>query len=250
VPAGFVFTVPKLRAVEQVTATVLLCEELEKAHGLATGSLRFELQIESPQAVIAADGTIAVAPAIHRSEGRLTGLHYGTYDYSAACGIASRFQSLEHPVADHAKAVMLAAAAQTGVWVCDGSTQIAPVGTPEMIHDAIIRHHRLVLRSLERGYYQGWDMHPGHLVTRWLATTNFYRSALTAAAPRIQAYLDRQGGSVMDEPATAQALAAVVLRGLDAGAFAEAGVLALAPSADTASLRSLVGRTTVNTGVN
>lgn len=93
-------------------------------------------------------------------------------------------------------------------------------------------------------------MHPGHLVTRWLATTNFYRSALTAAAPRIQAYLDRQGGSVMDEPATAQALAAVVLRGLDAGAFAEAGVLALAPSADTASLRSLVGRTTVNTGVN
>ena len=40
VPAGFVFTVPKLRAVEQVTATVLLCEELEKAHGLATGSLR------------------------------------------------------------------------------------------------------------------------------------------------------------------------------------------------------------------
>ncbi|TSD45665.1 aldolase [Rhodococcus sp. KBS0724] len=250
VPAGFVFTVPKLRAVEQVTATVLLCEELEKAHGLATGSLRFELQIESPQAVIAADGTIAVAPAIHRSEGRLTGLHYGTYDYSAACGIASRFQSLEHPVADHAKAVMLAAAAQTGVWVCDGSTQIAPVGTPEMIHDAITRHHRLVMRSLERGYYQGWDMHPGHLVTRWLATTNFYRSALTAAAPRIQAYLDRQGGSVMDEPATAQALAAVVLRGLDAGAFAEAGVLALAPSADTASLRSLVGRTTVNTGVN
>ncbi|MER2220660.1 MAG: aldolase/citrate lyase family protein, partial [Rhodococcus sp. (in: high G+C Gram-positive bacteria)] len=169
VPDGFVFTVPKLRAVEQVTATVLLCEELEKAHGLETGSLRFELQIESPQAVIAADGTVAVAPAIHRGAGRLTGLHYGTYDYSAACGIASRHQSLEHPVADHAKAVMLAAAAQTGVWVCDGSTQVAPVGGATAIRDAITRHHRLVTRSLERGYYQGWDMHPGHLVTRWLA---------------------------------------------------------------------------------
>lgn len=250
VPAGFVFTVPKLRAVEQVTATVLLCEELEKAHGLAAGSLRFELQIESPQAVIAADGTVAVAPAIHRAEGRLTGLHYGTYDYSAACGIASQFQSLEHPVADHAKAVMLAAAAQTGVWVCDGSTQIAPVGTSDAIHDAIRRHHRLVRRSLERGYYQGWDMHPGHLVTRWLATFGFYRSALAAAAPRVQAYLDRRGGSVMDEPATAQALAAVILRGVDAGAFAESDILALAPAADVAVLRNLVGRTTATNGVN
>ncbi|MDI9914980.1 aldolase/citrate lyase family protein [Rhodococcus sp. IEGM 1379] len=250
VPPGFVFTVPKLRAVEQVTATVLLCEELEKAHGLESGSLRFELQIESPQAVIAADGTIVVASAIHRAAGRLTGLHYGTYDYSASCGIAPQFQSLEHPVADHAKAVMLAAAAQTGVWVCDGSTQVAPVGTSDAIHDAVKRHHRLVMRSLERGYYQGWDMHPGHLVTRWLATFAFYRSALTAAAPRIQAYLDSQGGSVMDEPATAQALSAVVLRGLEAGAFTEADVLALAPAVDAAVLRNLVRRTTVNTGAN
>ncbi|MEI4742725.1 DUF6986 family protein [Rhodococcus erythropolis] len=248
VPDGFVFTVPKLRAVEQVTATVVLCEELEKAHGLETGSLRFELQIESPQAVIAADGTVAVAQAIHRGGGRLTGLHYGTYDYSAACGIASRHQSLEHPVADHAKALMLVAAAQTGVWVCDGSTQVAPVGSATAIRDAITRHHRLVTRSLERGYYQGWDMHPGHLVTRWLATFGFYRNALGAAAPRIQSYLGRQGGDVMDEPATAQALAAVVLRGLDAGAYPESEVLRLAPSADTNALHHLVGRTTPITG--
>ncbi len=252
VPDGFVFTVPKLRAVEQVTATVLLCEELEKAHGLELGSLRFELQIESPQAVIAADGTVAVAQAIHRGAGRLTGLHYGTYDYSAACGIASRHQSLEHPVADHAKAVMLAAAAQTGVWVCDGSTQVAPVGSATAIRDAITRHHRLVTRSLERGYYQGgWDMHPGHLVTRWLATFGFYRNALGAAAPpRIQSYLGgRQGGDVMDEPATAQALAAVVLRGLDAGGLIRNPKFSGSPpSADTNALRHLVGRTTPITG--
>ncbi|MFC9553009.1 DUF6986 family protein [Rhodococcus sp. NPDC056960] len=245
VPDGFVFTVPKLRAAQQVTAVVALCEELERAYGLPDHTLLFELQIESPQAVLGPDGSVTVAKAIHLADGRCTGLHYGTYDYSAACGIASRFQSLEHPVADHAKSVMLVAAAQTGVWVCDGSTQVVPAGTDDEIRGALARHYRLVTRSLERGYYQGWDMHPGHLITRWLATFDFYRDALTAAATRLQAYLDRQGGGVMDEPATAQALATVVLRGLACGAFDEAAVLAQAPSCDTATLRDVLSRTVV-----
>ncbi|MBF6329530.1 DUF6986 family protein [Nocardia transvalensis] len=231
VPDGFVFTVPKLRSVEQVGIAVRLCEELESAHGLPCGTLRFELQIESPQAIVAADGTATVARAIHRSSGRCSGLHYGTYDYSAACGISPQFQSLEHPVADHAKAVMQAAAAQTGVWVCDGSTQVVPLGSDAEVAAAVSRHYRLVTRSLERGFYQGWDMHPGHLVTRWLATFSFFRGALAAAAPRIDRYLQRRGGAVVDEPATAQALATVVLRGLDCGAFGPDDVTALAPAA-------------------
>ncbi|BBY93925.1 hypothetical protein MGALJ_35940 [Mycobacterium gallinarum] len=169
-------------------------------------------------------------------------MHYGTYDYSAACGIAPQQQALDHPVADHAKAVMMAAAAQTGVRVVDGSTQVTPTGTGEEVRSAIRRHHHLVTRSLERGYYQGWDMHPGHLVTRWLATVTFFRAALAAAAPRLQAYLDRRGGAIVDEPATAEALATVVLRGLGADAFAIEDVLAAAPGADLAVLRNLKER--------
>lgn len=239
VPEGFVFTVPKIRHISQVDIAVELCDAMESAHGLAAGSLKFELQIESPQAIIAADGSAPVAQAIHRSAGRCTGLHYGTYDYSAACGISPQFQSLEHPVADHAKAVMQAAAAQTGVWVCDGSTQVLPIGTETEVRAAISRHFHLVTRSLERGYYQGWDMGAGHLVTRWLATFNFFRNALGVAAPRINRYLDRQGGAVMDEPATAQALATVVLRGLDCGAFGSDEVTALAPKATVEVLHQL-----------
>ncbi|MFB8006664.1 DUF6986 family protein [Nocardia sp. NPDC056000] len=239
VPDGFVFTIPKIRSADQAEAAVLLCEAIESAHGLPERSLKFELQIESPQAVIAADGTATVAQAIHRSAGRCTGLHYGTYDYSAACGIAPQFQSLEHPVADHAKAVMQAAAAQTGVWVCDGSTQVLPLGTDDEVRAALARHYRLVTRSLERGYYQGWDMGAGHLATRWLATFAFYRTALEVAAPRIGRYLDRQGGAVVDEPATAQALATVVLRGLDCGAFGPDEVTALVPAATVTVLHQL-----------
>lgn len=241
-PDGFVFTIPKIRAAEQVTAAVWLCEALESAHGLPERSLRFELQIESPQAVLGSDGTATVASAIQRADGRCTALHYGTYDYSAACGIAPQHQSLDHPVADHAKAVMQVAAAQTGVWVCDGSTQVSPVGSDDQVAQAIQRHHRLVTRSLARGFYQGWDMHPGHLVTRWLATFMFFRAAMAAAAPRLQAYLDRRGGAIVDEPATAEALAAVVLRGLDCGAFTADDVTAVAPSATVEVLRNLKNR--------
>ena len=239
VPDGFVFTVPKLRAAAQVNAVVMICEELERAHGLSEGALRFELQIESPQAVLGADGRATVAEAIHRGGPRLTGLHYGTYDYSAACGIVSAQQSLDHPVADHAKSVMLVAAAQTGVWVSDGSTQVAPVGSAEVVEAALRRHHRLVTRSLERGFYQGWDMHPGHLVTRWLAVYGFFRSAMPPAVTRLQSYFDRQSSEFVDEPATAQSLALVVLRGLSVGAFTETDVLAVGPRCSAAALGEL-----------
>lgn len=242
VPPGFVFTVPKLRAAEQVTATVWLCDAMEQVHGLPAGTLRFELQIESPQAVIGPDGTATVARAIDLADGRCSGLHYGTYDYSAACGIAPQQQSLDHPIADHAKAVMQTAAAQTGVWIADGSTQVFPVGSDDQVVAAIRRHHRLVTRSLERGYYQGWDMHAGHLVTRWLATFTFFRAAVVAAAPRLQAYLDRRGGAIADEPATAEALSTVVQRGLDCGAFDSDDVATLAPAATIDVLRKLKDR--------
>lgn len=225
VPDGFVFTVPKLRHAGQVDAAVALCAELERAHGLPARALRFELQVETPQAVLGADGTATVATALHRADGRCTGLHYGTYDYSAACGITAAHQSLEHPVADHAKDVMLVAAAGTGVWVCDGSTNVLPTGTPGQVRAVWAMHLRLVTRSLERGYAQGWDLHPGHLVTRWLAVLTFYRAALEPTALRLRAYLERQAGGVLDEPATAQALAAVLLRGLAVGALDEAEVL-------------------------
>ncbi|MFI9510730.1 DUF6986 family protein [Nocardia sp. NPDC052566] len=239
VPEGFVFTVPKIRAAQQVSAIVALCEGLERGHGLADGTLRFELQIESPQAIIAADGTAPIATMLRLAAGRCAGLHFGTYDYTAACGVAAPDQALDHPAADFAKSVMQVAAAQTGVWVCDGSTQIVPDTDPEF---ALRNHHRLVSRSLQRGYYQGWDMHPGHLITRWLATYDFFRRAIDVAVPRLQAYLARRSGGVMDEPATAEALAATVLRGLNCGARTAGELTALAPELTPAVLRALVAR--------
>jgi citrate lyase beta subunit len=218
-PDGFVVTLPKVTDVRQVEAMALVCGLLEEAHGLTPGRLRFELQIETPQSILGADGTATVARLIQAAGGRCSGLHYGTYDYSAALGIAAAYQSMEHPAADHAKAVMQVAAAGTGVRLSDGSTNVLPVGDTAAVHAAWRLHARLVRRSLERGWWQGWDMHPAQLPTRYLATYAFFREGLPAAAARLRAYAERTGGGVLDEPATAQALAGFVARGLDCGAL-------------------------------
>lgn len=227
-PAGFLVTLPKVTSVDQVTAMVAVCQELERVHDLPDGTLRFEIQIETTQAILGAGGTATVAGMIGAAGSRCIALHYGTFDYSAACGVAASQQSLAHPVADHAKAVMQVAAAGTGVRLSDGSTNVMPIGTPEQIRAAVALHAGLVTRSLRAAYYQGWDMHPGHLVSRYLATYAFYREGLSVAAARLRAYRGKQSGGVVDEPATAQALAAFLMRGVHCGAITDAEVLELA----------------------
>ncbi|GGW12059.1 aldolase [Streptomyces capoamus] len=226
-PEGLVLTLPKVTYAEQVTAFVRLLEAFEKAHGLDAGRLGFEIQIETSQAILATDGTATVARMIQAAEGRATGLHYGTFDYSACLGVSAAHQASDHPAADHAKAVMQVAAAGTGVRVSDGSTNVLPVGPAAKVHDAWRLHYGLTRRALARAYYQGWDMHPGHLPTRYAAVFAFYREGLEQAAARLTRYANRAGGDVMDEPATAKALSGYLLRGLDCGALDMAEVARL-----------------------
>ncbi|MEW2625177.1 aldolase/citrate lyase family protein [Streptomyces sp. NPDC048106] len=218
-PDGLVLTLPKVTYPEQVSAFARLLAAFEEAHGLDAGRLGFEIQIETSQAILAADGTATVARMIQAAEGRATGLHYGTFDYSACLGVAAAYQASDHPAADHAKAVMQVAAAGTGVRVSDGSTNVLPVGPAERVHAAWRLHYGLTRRALARAYYQGWDMHPGHLPTRYAAVFAFYREGFEEAAARLARYADRAGGDVMDEPATAKALSGYLLRGLDCGAL-------------------------------
>jgi citrate lyase beta subunit len=183
--------------------------------------MRFEVQIETPQSILGADGCAAVAPMIHASQGRCSGIHYGTYDYAAACGIAPAYQSMEHPVADHAKATMHVAVSGTGVFMSDGSTNVLPVGDTDNVRTAWALHSRLVRRSLERGIYQGWDLHPAQLLTRFGTVFAFMDEGLPAAVRRLTDYLASTASGVMDEPATATALARFILRALECGATSE-----------------------------
>ena len=223
-PDGFRLTLPKVTSVEQVLAMGAVCERLEAAYSLDHGRLRFEVQVETPQVVLGADGAATVARLVHAAQGRINGLHFGTYDYTAALGIAAGQQAMDHPVADHAKHVMMLAAAGTGVPVCDGSTNVLPVGSTDQVRAAWALHYRLVRRSLERGLYQGWDLHPAQLPTRFLATFLFFRAGLEPAAARLRDYLAGASGGVLDEPATARALGGFLRRGVHCGAVTAAEV--------------------------
>jgi citrate lyase beta subunit len=232
-PDGFVITLPKVSAPEQVAAMQEICAAVDRT--VEGGPLRFELQVETPRAVARMTEIVAAAGP------RCAGLHYGTYDYSASLGIAAAHQSLDHPAADHAKAVMQVAAAPFGIPVVDGSSNVLPLGGPADVHAAWQLHRRLVHRSMVRGFYQGWDLHPAQLVSRYAAVFSFYREGLDAAGQRVRAYADRVAGGVLDEPATARALTGYLLRGLDCGALDEAEVRAVS-GLDRAGLLDLSAR--------
>jgi hypothetical protein len=106
---------------------------------------------------------------------------------------------------------------------------VLPEGGRDEVIEAWQLHARLVRRSLDRGFYQGWDLHPAQLASRYAATFSFFREGLPAAAARLRSYVDRAGpggssgpGRVLEEPATARALAGFLARALDCGAMSEA----------------------------
>ena len=59
-PANFVVTLPKITAPEQVAALADAVRALEAAHGLAAGSLRIELMVETTQSILDERGAVAL----------------------------------------------------------------------------------------------------------------------------------------------------------------------------------------------
>ena len=245
-PDGFVVTFPKVTHVAQVEAFAELLGLLEERLALPAGALRFEIQVETAQAVLDAEGRLALPRLITAGAGRVSGLHFGTYDYTAALGLSAVDQHLAHDACDFARHVMQLAAAQTGVRISDGSSNLLPIGNRPAVVEAWRSHLTLVQRSLSHGYYQGWDLHPGQLITRYAANFMFFRAGLVAEAERLRDYLAKADGGpasarVADEPATAQALSRSFLRGLDCGAV-DADELATLTGLDVADLRALSRR--------
>ena len=240
-PANFVITVPKIMAPGQLAAVAAACTALEKRLKLKAGTLTLEIMVETPQSILAPDGTSALRAIIAAGGGRVTGAHFGTYDYTALCGITASFQHMRHQVCDFAKHMMQVALAQSGVRLSDGATNIMPVpvhrpAVPNGLTDAMRREnveavHRAwkthfddVMHSLVNGYYQGWDLHPAQLPSRYAAVYSFFLAALPAATARLRNFVDKAAqatlvGDVFDDAATGQGLLNFFVRGLSSGAL-------------------------------
>lgn len=240
-PDGFVVTLPKIVAPEQVAITARALSVIEKAHRLKPGTLRMELMVETTQSVFGPRGDVALPELIRAGAGRIRGAHLGTYDYTAGCNITAQYQSMTHPACDFAKHVMQVSLAGTGVTISDGATNVMPVaphrakggGTltaeqqaenREAIHRVWRLHYEHVRHSLRQGFYQGWDLHPGQLPTRYAAVYAFFLEGLEASSSRLRNFIERAAqatlqGEVFDDAATGQGLLNYFLRALNCGAI-------------------------------
>ena len=243
-PDNFVVTLPKITIPEQVGALVDVFELLEQKKGLAVGSLKLEMMIETTQSIIGSRGEINLPLLLAAARGRCTAAHFGTYDYTASCSITAAHQHMMHPACDFAKHMMQVSFAGTGVWLSDGATNIMPVaphrftegGTPltaqqiaenrTVVHRAWKLHFDHVQHSLEGAFYQGWDLHPAQLPTRYAAIYSFFLESLDAASERLKNFVDKAAkatlvGDVFDDAATGQGLLNYFLRAINCGALKE-----------------------------
>ncbi|HEY9422169.1 MAG TPA: phosphoenolpyruvate kinase, partial [Thermoanaerobaculia bacterium] len=233
VPKNFVVTLPKVTIPEQSVALADLFDLLEPALGLPAGALRLEIMIETPQAIF------HLRELAEAARGRCVAAHFGTYDYTASCNITAEHQSMTHPVCDFAKHMMQVAYAGTGVWISDGATNILPVPPHRnpltsgqlsenraVVHRAWKLHAEHVRHSLVGGFYQGWDLHPAQLVTRYAALYAFFLEGLDAASDRLRNFVQKAAqattvGEVFDDAATGQGLLNYFLRAVNCGAITE-----------------------------
>jgi citrate lyase beta subunit len=238
-PDNFVVTLPKITTPGQVSALVELLDKTEAYHHLQSGALKIELMIETPQNIIDPSGLCGIPKLLEAAQGRCRGLHFGPYDYSASCNIAAAEQRLDHPACDFARHVIQVSTADRGVFLSDGPSTILPIPrhrapTTEAEHaenrtvvQRAMRHHfDLVQRSLAHGYYQGWDLHPGQIPTRYAAVYSFFLKSLDSAVARLRNFVDKAAqatlvGDVFDDAATGQGLLNFLLRGVNCGALTE-----------------------------
>jgi hypothetical protein len=95
------------------------------------------------------------------------------------------------------------------------------------VHSAWREHVRQVRHALVQGFYQGWDLHPAQLPTRFAAVYAFFLEGLDTTSERLKNFVRRAAqatvvGGVFDDAATGQGLLNYFLRAMNCGAMTEA----------------------------
>ncbi len=225
-PPHFVVTLPKVTAANQVRRLV--------AALAGHPGVGIEIMIETPQSIFLLPQLVGAA------QGRCVGAHFGPYDYTASLGITAASQSLDHPACDFARSMMQTSLGGSGVFLADGPTHRLPlpihrghtltaaqtVENTAAVHKGWKLHYGLVRRSLYHGFYQGWDLHPAQLPTRYAAVYAFFLEGMAEESERIRRFVDAaarstQARGIFDDAATGQGLLNSFLMAINCGAIAE-----------------------------
>jgi hypothetical protein len=198
-----------------------------------------EMMVETTQSIINQRGESNLPKLLEAARGRCVAAHFGTYDYTASCSITAAYQDMLHPACDFARHAMQVSFGGTGIWLSDGATNIMPVAphrgelTAEqeaenraVVHRAWKLHYEHTRHSLANAFYQGWDLHPAQLPTRYAAVYTFFLEGLDAASERLRNFVAKAAqatlvGDVFDDAATGQGLLNYFLRAINCGALTE-----------------------------
>jgi citrate lyase beta subunit len=239
-PENFVVMLPKVVIPEQVTTMVRLFEIIERENNLPHGTLKMETMVEATQIIMDDEGRNPLMRIVRAGERRLIAAHFGTYDYTASCGITAKHQTMDHPVCDFAHHMTKVALAGTGIFLSDGATNVMPVApnrgnnlsekqlqeNRDSVHNAWQIGYKHNMHSLINGFYQGWDLNPAQLPMRYAATYNFFLSSYDDAVYRLKTFVDRAAistltGDIFDDAATGQGLLNFFLKAMNCGAITE-----------------------------
>jgi len=103
---------------------------------------------------------------------------------------------------------------------------VMPIGPRDVVHRAWRLHAEHIRHSLVNGFYQGWDLHPAQLPSRYAAVYAFFLEGLGAASERLKNFVQKTAqatlvGDVFDDAATGQGLLNYFLRAMNCGAISE-----------------------------
>jgi citrate lyase beta subunit len=256
-PENFVVMLPKVTIPEQMTTMVSLLEIIEKENRLIPGSLKMETMVEATQIIMDDEGRNPLLKIIRAGQGRCIAAHFGTYDYTASCGITAKYQTMSHPVCDFAHHMTKVALGGTGIFLSDGATNVIPVGphkgghltyaqmkeNAEAVAKAWKQGFNHTTHSLINGFYQGWDLNAAQLPMRYAATYNFFLSSYDDARYRLKTFVERAAistltGDIFDDAATGQGLLNFFLRAINCGAISEEEALATGLTSEELRSRS------------
>ena len=239
-PDNFIITQPKVFIPAHTSMLADALEEMENSYSLKSGALRVEIMIELTQSIFNSQGKSAIWELVAGARERCRGIHFGTYDYTASCGIIAHQQTMDNPVCDFAKHIMQTACMGSKIMISDGATNVMPVpifrepknnvelqANTDSVYNAWQVHVANINHSLRSGFYQGWDLHPGQLPIRYAACYSFYLSGFNQMVERIKNFIEMSAkatlvGNVFDDAATGQGLVNYFLKSYNCGAINKA----------------------------
>ncbi|CAN5426320.1 aldolase/citrate lyase family protein [soil metagenome] len=239
-PENFAVTLPKITNHKEIKDLRKRLEKFEAKNNLSDGTIKIEIMIETPQAIVNKKGKTPLRKFIEAGKGRVNSAHFGAFDYTASLGISAVHQHLRHETCNFARQLMLVSLAPLDIRLSDSVTTEIPVAihkgenlsekqireNKRHIHAAWRTHFNNVTHSQINGFYQSWDLHPAQIAARYAAVFAFFLESQDAQSQRLKGFIEKatqanMTGNTFDDAASANGLLNFFLRALNSGSISE-----------------------------